>query len=368
MAWMSDAAVKALLAATKRNIDGTELTRQAYWDSLIHRATLVARGKLIRALVGLGYTAAQAAAWDDGLEFHGDQSLYEVGRLALKDFDDNLKPYLETFNRIPELTADLDVLIDGELVTPGAGFGGVRYGLMRTGYEVFDRPVRSVVRPLAADPVLSEPTISYEDETVPAELVAHYPLDVDGLDHSGNGQPLTMTAAMFGTVGGETALTAGKGERAAGLVGLAASKGSISFWFLADNLWARQGGVLFGGGMLASSLFGLTAVDEEANPAAVGVVVIGSGGAQILTTVGAAVLAVGVRHHACVTWDGTTLRLYLDGLLVTSSAAVAPGDGWESAVLTVDTNPALVTPMPLDDVRIYDAALTAAEVAALAAE
>jgi hypothetical protein len=72
--------------------------------------------------------------------------------------------------------------------------------------------------------------------------------------------------------------------------------------------------------------------------------------------------------HVAGTWDGTTMRFYLDGAEIASDGAAPAFDG---GVLLIggDGSGARLFPFhgALDDVRIYDRALASAEIAALAA-
>lgn len=74
----------------------------------------------------------------------------------------------------------------------------------------------------------------------------------------------------------------------------------------------------------------------------------------------------GGAHHVAGTYDGTTVRLYLDGAEAAAAALAGP--------LRTDTDPPVLwsgtsamTSGYLDDLRIYDVALTAEEVALAAA-
>jgi hypothetical protein len=72
-------------------------------------------------------------------------------------------------------------------------------------------------------------------------------------------------------------------------------------------------------------------------------------------------------HHLAYSWDGTSHRLYLDGVLVdTSAAAVRPGPVRTARFGTWQL-PQEVFGGDLDEVRVYDRALSATEIAALAA-
>jgi len=78
-------------------------------------------------------------------------------------------------------------------------------------------------------------------------------------------------------------------------------------------------------------------------------------------------------HHVAVAWDGSTKQLWYDGSLVTSDTGKTLA--WDSRNVTigadVDDPEAGTSWVPitgeLDDLRIYDRALTATEISALAA-
>jgi hypothetical protein len=83
---------------------------------------------------------------------------------------------------------------------------------------------------------------------------------------------------------------------------------------------------------------------------------------------GTTTLSLNAWHHVAATWDGSTVRLYLDGVLNNTPAAY-------TASLGTDTRPVYlggrigstdVTSGTIDDVRFYNRCLTAAEIAALA--
>ena len=75
-----------------------------------------------------------------------------------------------------------------------------------------------------------------------------------------------------------------------------------------------------------------------------------------------------VWHHAAGTWDGTTKRLYLDGVEVANVAATLSYDT-HGVWLGADQNSgatALYFSGKLDELRVYSRALSAQEIAALA--
>ncbi len=81
-----------------------------------------------------------------------------------------------------------------------------------------------------------------------------------------------------------------------------------------------------------------------------------------------AVISLGAWHHVAGTWDGTTKRLYVDGALVSSIASTVTYDRHAVYLGADENNGVLALPFDgvLDDLRVYNRALPAAELAALA--
>ncbi len=93
-------------------------------------------------------------------------------------------------------------------------------------------------------------------------------------------------------------------------------------------------------------------------------------GGTTYTLVGSAGVQVNQWHHAAATYDGTTMRLYLDGSQVASMPATG-NIGTNSAAIAMGNQPAGAGDRPfggdLDDVRVYSRTLNADDIAALAA-
>lgn len=72
----------------------------------------------------------------------------------------------------------------------------------------------------------------------------------------------------------------------------------------------------------------------------------------------------GLWHHYAGTYDGSTVRLYLDGALANSAALTGPlrSDANRADLMEWTTNTTLI-----DNVRMYDEALSQPDIAALAA-
>lgn len=86
------------------------------------------------------------------------------------------------------------------------------------------------------------------------------------------------------------------------------------------------------------------------------------------TLEGGVTLAPQTWHHVAGSWDGTTKRLYVDGVLVGSSSSSITYDT-QPVVLGGDDNagaPALPWDGVLDELRVYSRVLTLAEIQALA--
>lgn len=75
--------------------------------------------------------------------------------------------------------------------------------------------------------------------------------------------------------------------------------------------------------------------------------------------------AAGVWHHIALTYDGTTAKLYADGVLV-SSAARSWSLVLQGAFIARHTSPGNYWSGSVDDARVYSTALTASEILALA--
>jgi subtilisin family serine protease len=82
-----------------------------------------------------------------------------------------------------------------------------------------------------------------------------------------------------------------------------------------------------------------------------------------------ATIAVGQWYHAACTYDGATIRVYLNGVQIATAAKTGPiadeaGTDWLLGART-PASPAVFMKGLMDDVRIYDRALTAADIAQL---
>ena len=71
-------------------------------------------------------------------------------------------------------------------------------------------------------------------------------------------------------------------------------------------------------------------------------------------------------HHLAYSWDGATHLLYLDGTAVSSSAVTMPAGAIQTARFGTWELPEEVFGGDIDEVRVYDRALSAPEIAALA--
>jgi len=88
-----------------------------------------------------------------------------------------------------------------------------------------------------------------------------------------------------------------------------------------------------------------------------------SGSSRFHSTVGPTTLSINVWTHITATYDGSTLRLYVNGALV-SSRALTVSINSTSQPLRIGGNTIWSEWFAglIDDVRIYDRALSAAEI------
>ncbi|HEY3807512.1 MAG TPA: LamG domain-containing protein [Kofleriaceae bacterium] len=83
------------------------------------------------------------------------------------------------------------------------------------------------------------------------------------------------------------------------------------------------------------------------------------------------VVPTGSWHHVAGTWDGTSKTLYLDGNKLGDSQPTGVSYDYDSVFIGGDVDsgaPTSFLPGQLDDVRVYNRALSASEIAALAAQ
>lgn len=224
-----------------------------------------------------------------------------------------------------------------------------------------------------------------------AALVAHYPFDGDATDASGNGNDLTAYAADETNFPSVSAT----GGRAGGFAG-----------FDGQNLFNTMFTPVSGDDSRTLSMFVRTTADNSGSSGTNTMFFAGwgnpgtgtrvrydlgleggtnnqlrneynAGAATSSATVG---LNDGDWHHVAVVWDGSTASFYLDGAAYGTAApgALATGSeigltiGGDTRAGGVLTETSTQTPNryltgDLDDVRVYDEALDAPQIAALAA-
>lgn len=203
-----------------------------------------------------------------------------------------------------------------------------------------------------------------------AGLVAHYALDGDGADSAPNPAPATVhgavvTADRFGrashalSFNGTTAYLDAPSKK----LPAAANPRTLSVWFrTAATAPAFQSGPNWGSTTATGDRFGISVMGKAAG--STGVLRFS---AQNSGVSGSTVVADGKWHHGAVTFDGAVVALYSDGALVKTDNTLT--------LNTVGTTLSIGRSVPandndyfsgqLDDVRIYDRALSAAEIAAI---
>ena len=200
-------------------------------------------------------------------------------------------------------------------------------------------------------------------------LRAYYPLDGSALDASGSAQHGTVSGAVpttdrFGRANRAYRFNGGTNEIALGDINLTGAY-SLSGWF-------RRTSTTSGGSAIVSRFF----VDnskgwEFYTPLNGGCLVFHSRGTAGPTATCSQTLEAGRWYHAAVVFDGVSKgTIYIDGIAVTERTGMLPDlafTGYAAKIgRTAWGSDALVG--DIDEVRIYERALTAAEVATLASD
>lgn len=92
--------------------------------------------EILTVLTGRGYTAAQIAAWDRRAEFNRKIGVC----LALMNIGVNHEIDEQRLDRVCKCREELltvEIMVDGEIVTPSTEFAGFGHGAMDTGNDTF---------------------------------------------------------------------------------------------------------------------------------------------------------------------------------------------------------------------------------------
>jgi len=198
--------------------------------------------------------------------------------------------------------------------------------------------------------------------------IAAYALNEDtgttAADATGNGHTLNLNTATW-TSSGHTgaALTNTAATPGASTTSLTTPSGAVTLMAWIKPLQLTAGTTNFATGFVAGDATELAIFSQRAD--------FGSGNvlqgdiriAGNLIALNGTALTVGTWVHVAITFDGTTARLYRDGVQeasVVDAGSTTPGDGlyvagWSS------TSP-YPTNIVVDDVRVFDVALTQTQV------
>lgn len=183
-------------------------------------------------------------------------------------------------------------------------------------------------------------------------------------DSSGNNNTLTMPSTAWTTVGknGKAASFNGSatsfGQRADSTSLDLAGTGTIEAWFKPNSLGIWHG-IVAKGSANDSNVHNYSLEVDNNNKA---VCSIGNGSANTTTT-GSTSLVAGTFYHLACVWDGTNLKLYVNGAQNASAGqSITPAGNTASLYIGQYGGNADQANGIIDDVRIYNKALSASEV------
>lgn len=133
MAWITDAQLKAAIAMRK-HLASASLLPDNFVD-VAPRANASAYGRLRGVLLGRGFTAAEADAWDDRVQWNEDLG---VAWAEWRTADPADRP--QAWEEIKEMLEQLQtatILINGVATYPSGSAGRVGYGAFDTDDDTF---------------------------------------------------------------------------------------------------------------------------------------------------------------------------------------------------------------------------------------
>ena len=204
-------------------------------------------------------------------------------------------------------------------------------------------------------------------------LVAYYPFDGDALDYSGNRNHgtvngATLTTDRFGNANKAYQFDGGSITGVANNFPIGSSARTISVWFKVTSNWAGgcAGRDIFVYGNKQSTSSALVFRAWTNNAVITGLEFITATNVQYILPSN---FVLNEWYHLLMSYDGVTARLYLDGALV--SQTTLNWSGHQSGNFSIGRSLSDVSCVnqlngSIDDIRIYNRALTADEVKLLA--
>lgn len=133
MAWITDPQLKAAIAMRRHLASSSSLPSNVV--DVVPRANASAYGRIRAVLLGRGFTAAEADAWDDRRQWNEDLGVtwaeWRTGDPADRPQSlEEIKWLLEQLETVP-------ILIDGAIVTPSGSASRVGYGSFDTTDDTF---------------------------------------------------------------------------------------------------------------------------------------------------------------------------------------------------------------------------------------
>ncbi len=198
-------------------------------------------------------------------------------------------------------------------------------------------------------------------------LVGYWPLDGSANDASGNNNNGTWS----GTQTNGSYYTGGKIGQAGNFNGtddyvnvssidafISGSQGSVSVWVYPQYTSTSTTGYIFSSWGPSSNRFYLTYYPSSGS--------VGASRGNPQTSIGLGNTSLNNWYYLALTWNSSTMYGYSNGNLISSSSYTnSSSQGGNSTIGAYQISPAQLFPGEIDDVRIYNRALSAAEIQAI---
>lgn len=137
--YITDADLKTALAARLKRSSTTNMTTDSpHWDVLITQANQQAYDTILTELLGRGYTQANIDGWDRRVEFNRRLAICTLFREGTA-VDAVAQDAIDRICKCEEELKEIQIMVDGVIVTPASGSGNIRHGELDSVNDRFQR-------------------------------------------------------------------------------------------------------------------------------------------------------------------------------------------------------------------------------------